>query len=183
MSDASLKRLDLASMSLLLLWTGMALGFGVFTAPLLFRLLPSRELAGQLAGAIVVRLDWAAWVAFGGSFLMSYLPRWLAEVEDREVVGPLHLWVAGALAVLLICLASSFIVTPRIREIRASIPGPVETLPADDPLRLAHGKAHRFSTQFFFLRLILALGLAAGVRFLPGLPATSEQREGSAVEP
>lgn len=163
-------------MAVLLLWAGMALGFGALGAPLIFKMLPSRDLAGQLAGAMVVRLDWAAWAAFGGAFLASYLPRWLAEVRDAEVIGPLRLWSAGALAALLLCLASSFIVSPRLLEIRASLPGPVEALPPADPLRSAHGKAHRFSTQFFFLRLILALGLAAGVPFLPGL-AASEQKD------
>lgn len=177
MNDATLKRLDFASMALLLLWAGMALGFGLLAAPLLFKLLPSRDLAGQVAGSIVVRLDWAAWAAFGGSFLMSYLPRWLAEVQDADLIGPLRLWTAAILAALLLCLASSFIVTPRVQEIRSAIAGPVESLPPDHPQRLAHGKAHRFSTQFFFLRLILALGLAAGVPFLPRIPARTKDAE------
>ncbi len=162
-------------MTVLLLWAGMATGFGALGAPLIFRMLPSRDLAGLLAGAMVVRLDWAAWAAFGGAFLASYLPRWLAEVRDAEVIGPLRLWSAGALAALLLCLASSFIVSPRLQEIRSSLPGPVEALPPADPLRAAHAKAHRFSTQFFYLRLILALGLAAGIPFLPGLAAAEKQ--------
>lgn len=169
MDAATLRRLDHGAIALLLLWTGMGLGFGALSAPLLFKLLPSRDLAGQVAGSIVVRLDWAAWVAFGGAFLLSYLPRWLAELQDRDVVGPLRLWSAGALAALLLCLASSFIITPRIQELRGSVPGPIEALAADHPVRASHRKAHRFSTQFFYLRLLLALGLAAGVPFLPPL--------------
>jgi hypothetical protein len=180
MKAPTLRRLDATSAALLLLWTGMALGFGALGAPLLFKLLPSRDLAGQVAGATVVRLDWAAWIAFGGAFLCSYLPRWLAEVQETEAVGPLRLWTAGALAALLICLASSFIITPRIQEIRSSLPGPVETLAPGSALRAAHAKAHRFSTQFFFLRLILAFGLAAGLPFLPGIAADSGKPEESA---
>ncbi len=178
MDDATLRRLDLGAAALLLLWTGMGLGFGALSAPLLFKLLPSRDLAGQVAGSIVVRLDWAAWLAFGGAFLMSYLPRWLAELQDREVVGPLRLWSAGALAALLLCLASSFIITPRIQEIRASIAGPIEALAPGHPMRAAHRKAHKFSTQFFVLRLLLAAGLAAGIPFLPGLGARKDPAEG-----
>jgi hypothetical protein len=160
----------------------MALGFGALSAPLLFKLLPSRDLAGQVAGTIVARLDWAGWVAFGGSFLLSYLPRWLAEVADQDLIGPLRLWSAGALAALLLCLASSFIVTPRIQELRSSISGPIDSLPVDNSTRMAHGKAHRFSTQFFLLRLLLALGLAAAVPFLPGLPAPVRDDEAAITE-
>ena len=106
------------------------------------------------------------------------LPRWLAELQDREVVGPLRLWSAGALAALLLCLASSFIITPRIQEIRASIAGPIEALAPGHPMRAAHRKAHKFSTQFFVLRLLLAAGLAAGIPFLPGLGARKDPAEG-----
>lgn len=179
MDDTTLRRLDLGAMALLLLWTGMGLGFGALSAPLLFKLLPSRDLAGLVAGSIVVRLDWAAWAAFGGAFLLSFLPRWLAEVQDRDVIGPLRLWSAGALAALLLCLASSFIVTPRIQELRASIPGSIEALAPDHPLRASHRKAHKFSTQFFILRLLLAAGLAAGIPFLPGLGKREDPPAGS----
>lgn len=177
MKDATLKRLDAASAALLLLWTGMALGFGALAAPLLFRMLPSRDFAGQVAGAVVVRLDWAAWVAFGGAFLMSFVPRWLEEVADHDVIGPLRLWTAGVLAALLLCLASSFIVTPRIQELRSDLKSPIESLPADSPLRSARQKAHRFSTQFFYLRVLLALGLAAGTAYLPGLASRRKEPE------
>lgn len=180
MQDSTRSRLDAAGLVLLLLWAGMAAGFGMLSVPLLFKLIPSRDLAGQVAGAIVVRLDWAAWAAFGGAFLLVYLPRWLAEVQEAEAVGPLRLWTAGALAALLICLASSFIITPRIQEIRASLPGPVESLAPQHPLRAAHAKAHRFSTQFFLLRLVLALGLAAGIPFLPGLAAAGTREDAAA---
>jgi hypothetical protein len=167
MNSESLRRLDLLSLLLLLLWMGMALGFGLLTAPLLFANIPSRDLAGRVAGLVIGRLDWAAWVAFGGAFALSFLPRWLAELKETDAVGPFRLWTAAALAALLMCLASSFIFTPKIQEIRARMAAPVETFPAEHSDRLAYNKAHKLSRQFFFLRVLLAAGLAVGLAWLP----------------
>ena len=85
MSPKSIHRLDQASMIILLLWAGAALGFGVFSAPVLFRELPSRDVAGRIAGLIIVRLDWAAWAAFGLAGL-SWAGRWVAEVPEWNVL-------------------------------------------------------------------------------------------------
>ena len=56
MSPSILRRLDQLAVLLLLLWAGAALGFGIFSAPILFRELPSRDVAGRIAGLIIGRL-------------------------------------------------------------------------------------------------------------------------------
>jgi hypothetical protein len=165
MTDQTLRRLDLFTALVLLLWAGAALGFGALTAPLLFRELPSRDLAGYLAGLIIGRLDWAAWVAFLLAGL-TWGARWLAEVKE-EMIGPMKLWSAAWLVALLMCFASSAILTPKIHAIRARINAPIETLAQDHPDRVAHTKAHGFSRNLFILRILLALGLAATVGLLP----------------
>ena len=165
MSSTTLHRLDQFSKVLLLLWAGAALGFGVFSAPVLFRELPSRDLAGHIAGLIVGRLDWAAWLAFGLAGL-SWAGRWAADVKE-DLIGPVRLWSAGLLVALLMCLASSFIVTPKVRAIRARINAPIESLAPDHADRLAYNKAHGISRNLFFLRILLAVGLAATVGLLP----------------
>ncbi len=99
MSPTTLRRLDQLAVALLLLWAGAALGFGLFAAPLLFRELPSRDVAGHLAGLIIGRLDWAAWGAFALAGL-AWVGRWVAEVED-DLIGPLRLWSATLLVALL----------------------------------------------------------------------------------
>ena len=165
MSPKTIQRLDQASMILLLLWAGAALGFGIFSAPVLFRELPSRDVAGRIAGLIIARLDWAAWAAFGLAGL-SWGGRWVAEVEE-ELIGPIRLWSAGLLVALLACLASSFIVTPKVQEIRARIHAPIESLAPDHADRVAYNKAHGLSRNLFFLRILVAVGLAATVGLLP----------------
>lgn len=165
MNAIALRRLDRVSAALLLLWVGAALGFGLLVAPLLFRELPSRDGAGRLAGLILERLDWAAWAAFGLAGL-SWGARWMAEVKD-ELVGPIRLWSAAWLVALLMCLASTFIVTPKVRAIRARIGAPIETLAPDHAERVAYNRAHSLSRNLFFLRILLALGLAATVGMMP----------------
>jgi hypothetical protein len=165
MSPSTLRRLDQLTVALLLLWAGAALGFGLLAAPLLFRELPSRDLAGRLAGLIIGRLDWTAWVVFALAGL-SWVGRWVAEVQD-DLIGPLRLWSASLLVALLMCLASSFVVTPKVQAIRARINTPIESLAPDHADRVAYNKAHGLSRNLFFLRLLLALGLAATVSLLP----------------
>ncbi|MDP1832817.1 MAG: DUF4149 domain-containing protein [Geothrix sp.] len=165
MSPSTLHRLDQFSKILLLLWAGAALGFGLFSAPVLFRELPSRDLAGRIAGLIVGRLDWAAWIAFGLAGL-SWAGRWAAEVQE-DLIGPVRLWSATLLVALLMCLASSFIITPKVQAIRARIQAPIESLAPDHADRLSYNRAHSLSLNLFFLRILLAVGLAATVSLLP----------------
>lgn len=165
MSPKSIHLLDRLSTALLLLWAGAALGFGVFSAPVFFHELPSRDVAGHIAGLILGRLDWAAWTVFGLAGL-SWGARWIAEVKE-DLIGPIRLWSAAWLVAMLMCLASTFVVSPKIRAIRARIDAPIETLAPDHADRVAYNKAHGLSRNLFFLRILLALGLAATMGRLP----------------
>ena len=172
MSASTLHRLDQLSKILLLLWAGAALGFGLFSAPILFRELPSRDLAGRLAGLMIGRLDWAAWIAFGLAGL-SWAGRWASDVKE-DIIGPIRLWSSGLLVALLMCLASTFVVTPKIQAIRARIAAPIDSLAPDHADRVAYGKAHGLSRNLFVLRILLAIGLAATVSRLPRKDALQE---------
>jgi hypothetical protein len=167
MNSKTYHRLDLAAAALLLVWVGMVLAFGILIAPLLFSSLPSRDLAGMIAGRIVSRLDIAAFVAFAGAAALVLLPRYLQELGDEDLLGPLRLWGAAVIVALLVCFASSFIVSPKLRTLRATMNAPIETLAPDQPERAAYQRAHGISRQFMGLRLLLAIGLALGVTALP----------------
>jgi hypothetical protein len=167
MTAKTLARTDAAAAALLLLWAGMVLGFALLTAPALFSGLPSLDLAGKVAGKVVARLDLAAWIGFGAAILLVQGGRWLLEIRDAEAVGPLRLWGAAALLALLMCFTSSFIVSPRLGALRARMGDTVESFAPDQPDRAAFRKAHSISRQLMVLRLLLALGLAAGVAVLP----------------
>jgi len=176
MNEKLLARLDRVSVLLLLLWTGMALGIAVLAAPSAFKLLPSRDLAGQVVGACFRWIDLLAWFAFGGPFLLSFGSRWLAELKDQGI-GPMQLWSAAALAALLMCFTSTAIVSPKLENLRSRFNGPVESLPASSPDRAAFNRAHSISEQLLGLRMLLALGLALGLSWLPRQMATDTEQE------
>ncbi len=175
MTTKTLARIDVAAATLLLLWAGMVLGFALLTAPALFSSLPSRDLAAAVAGKVVARLDLAAWIGFGAALLLVQGGRWLQEIREAEAIGPLRLWGAAALLALLMCFTSSFIVSPRLGALRARMGVAVETFAPDHPDRAAFRKAHSISRQLMVLRLLLALGLAAGVAVLPRSRGTGPQ--------
>ncbi|MBL0312788.1 MAG: DUF4149 domain-containing protein [Holophagaceae bacterium] len=165
--EKTLHRLDRASLVLLLLWLGMSLGFAALMAPALFSNLPSKDLAGRIAGVMVARLDIAAWVAFGGALCLSYGGRWLHEIHDSSPIGPLRLWSAAVLVALLFTFSSTFLATPKLHELRAQMNAPVDSLPQDDARLQSYRKTHGLSTQFFFIRVVLAAALAWGLGSLP----------------
>jgi hypothetical protein len=166
MTDAQLKRLDGLSVAALLLWAGAALGFAALAAPTLFRMLP-RDLAASVAGGLVGGLDLAALAAFGLPLFLTGGGRWLSEIEDAFPIGPLRLWTATAFMALLLSGLSGFIVSPRIRDIRAAHQGLVSNLPEEHVDRRALARNHKLSTQAFVIRILLAVGLAWGVAHLP----------------
>jgi len=127
----------------------------------------ARDLAGQVVGATLRRLDWVAWGVFISALGLSWGSRWLAEFQDRDGIGPLRLWSATLLVALLMCFASSFILSPKLVAVRARMNAPVETFAQDHPDRVAYQKVHSISRQMLILRMLLALGLAVGVGFLP----------------
>ena len=167
MTAKTLARVDTAAAALLVLWAGMVLGFALLEAPLLFHLLPSRDLAGLVAGQVVARLDTAAWIGFAAALVLVQGSRWLLELPETELLGPMRLWTAAGLLALLLCFASAGIVTPRLHALRVHMGAPVESLAPDQPDRVAYRKAHSLSRQFMGLRVLLALALAAGVTTLP----------------
>ncbi len=168
MRDRVIERFDKATIALLLLWVGMALGFAFLVAPVVFQTVPTRSVAGLAMGRVFQRLDWTAWGAFGGALLLSGVPRWLNEITDgNNPIGPMRLWVAALLAALLMCMASSLVITPRIEERRMALGATADSLAADHPERAAFAKAHGISRQLLVLRMVLALALAGTVSFLP----------------
>lgn len=161
MNERTYSRLDRLSASLLLLWAGMAFAVGFLVAPVVLRQDPGGDLAGKVLGPCFWRLDLASWFAFGLPLLMSYGARWLSEVHDGAM-GAMRLWSAAALAALLMCFASMAIVNPRMESLRTAAHGAAETREGR-----AFSRARNISMQLMVLRMLLGLGLAAGVSCLP----------------
>ena len=153
---------DRLSFILLALWLGMSIGF-VITSPILFDYLP-RATAGAIAGQMVERLDLMAWIAFGGGWFLSALPRWMRQSKDSLPITTDKLWNFAILTALIFCLGSSFILTPKLDSTMAtlgSLPSPMGLY--QEELLRSRDQAHRFSVQFFAIRMVLAVVLLWGL--------------------
>jgi Domain of unknown function (DUF4149) len=141
------------------IWFGASLLFSATVAPTAFAVLPSRMLAGTVLGPIFP-------VLFIGGIVVGLL-----AMADG-VFSPAY-WRLGA---GLVMAASSgiaqVVILPSIERVRASIPGAVEALAADDPRRMAFGRLHGFSVACLGLAMVAALVFMV----LAALAAGSEPR-------
>ena len=158
MDEQLLARFDALSRALLWIWV----------------LLVAAALAGGRLVTYRHTLDYAAWGVFGGALLLSFLSRWLNEIEDEGPIGPMRIWMAATLVALLMCLASSFIVAPKLLIIRGRLAeAEVQGQPLG-PDQATLRKATSVANQMLGLRVLLALGLGYGVGLLPRRKTAAE---------
>jgi hypothetical protein len=135
----------------------MALGppifFGAAVAPWVFKILPTRDMAGALQSPILTRACWFLEASFTVLFVTSWLlGRWTAAPRlARSLLtrGP----VLGIIAAFVI----EKLLIPPIDKLRAEAPGLIDNLPAADPTRVLLARYHRLSTSFFAADIVVAL--------------------------
>jgi hypothetical protein len=131
-------------------WVGACVLFAVGLAPVLFEVLPTRELAGAVVNRILRLLNIGGlFVSFG--LLLSLWSggrhtagRWRAEAVSVSVVA-------------LTCAVNQIVIARRIADLRARMTAPIDSLAANDELRIAFGSLHGWSI------LVLGCGLVAGI--------------------
>jgi hypothetical protein len=134
-------------------WLGAALLFVAVVAPAAFAALPTRTLAGVLVGAVLPSLFYSGLVvglALGAASFASHRGR---------IVTP---GTVGGFLIAVSCAAAQFVVAPRIERARASISGPIESVPASDPRRIAFGRLHAASVLWLGVAVVGAAVVAAG---------------------
>lgn len=134
-------------------WLGAALLFVAVVAPAAFAALPTRTLAGALVGAVLPALLYAGIVVGVAVAAASVALR-----HGRIVT----LGTVGGLLIAISCAAAQFVVAPRIERARASIAGPVESVPSSDPRRVAFGRLHGVSVAWLGVAVAGAAIVAAG---------------------
>lgn len=146
--DTPVLALHLAAIALAL---GPAIFFGAVVAPTVFRVLPTRDLAGALQSPILSRLCMLAEGSFAVLFVTGW---WLTRGEAKASRALLtRLPVLGFFAALVI----RKLLIPPIDRIREEAPGLIDSLPAGDPSKVLLDRYHRLSTGFFSLELAAAL--------------------------
>jgi hypothetical protein len=123
-------------------------------APVVFRILPTRDLGAALVSPILSGSCVLAEACFGVLFATGWLltgggaPRMLRALATR-------LPVLGFFAAIVI----QQLLIPPMDRIRAEAPGLIDNLPAEDPSRILLDRYHRLSTGFFTLEIASALAL------------------------
>jgi hypothetical protein len=132
---------------------GPPIFFGAAVAPSVFRILPTRDMAGALQSPILTRACWFAEGAFALLFVTSWLlGRWFAAPRlQRSLLTRAP--VLGMIAAVVI----EKLLIPPIDAIRAQAPGLIDNLPAADPSRVLLARYHRLSTSFFAAEIAVAL--------------------------
>ena len=147
--EALLLTLHLAALSLAL---APPVFFGAVVAPTVFRVLPTRDLAGALQSPILSKLCLMA----EASFAVLFATGWLLTARDAPRMARAlltRLPVLGFFA----AIAIRQLLIPPMDRIREEAPGLIDSLPASDPSRLLLDRYHRLSTGFFGLEIASAL--------------------------
>jgi hypothetical protein len=141
----------------LALWVGGTLVV-VVAAPVLFRRIPSRDLAGQIFGEILRRFEAVKHVLS----LALVVAVFLRLEQQRELAGTS---AAAAIAIFLSVATNVYlamVLRPRLNYFRMKV-GSFDTAAPDDPWKLRFDKLHRRSVR------VLAIGwIAAAVALALG---------------
>jgi uncharacterized membrane protein len=138
----------------LMVWVGGLIFFAFVVAPSAFAVLPTRHLAGSVVGRSIDGLHWMAIVS-GIVYLVASL------LYSRFSTGAMHPFAARNVLVVLmlaLTLVSQFAIIPRMDTLRAAI-GEIDSVPLDNPARIAFDGLHIWSTRIEGTVLLLGLAL------------------------
>jgi hypothetical protein len=144
--------------AVLAFWLGAAAFFSVAVAPVLFAVLPTRTLAGEVVGRVLPGVLYSGIVVGVLIVAIEIASRGAWSWRGKEVLGAL---IAAA------CAIAQLVVGPRISRLRAEIAGPVESLAVDDARRIMFGRLHGVSIAWLGVAMIAAaIMLVLSVRTL-----------------
>lgn len=152
------------SLTLLSSWLGVAAFFSFALAPVAFAVLPVQHLAGQVVSRTLGIVEIAGIVVGAILLLLAFLSR-----GRRGKAFPFDLC---ALALIVLAMIGSRIVSSRMHALRVQAAETLYSLPTSDPVRSAFDQLHHFSVGLMSVAMIVALVLI--VRLLmgkSGLPA------------
>ncbi len=137
----------------LALTLGPPVFFGAAVAPWVFKILPTRDMAGALQSPILTRACWFLEAGFAILFVTSWLlGRWCAATRLAR-----SLLTRGPVLGIIAAFVTEKLLIPPIDKIRADAPGLIDNLPAADPARVLLARYHRLSTSFFAADIAVAV--------------------------
>ena len=156
MLERSLTALEVAVLGL---WAGAMAGFAFVFAPVAIKIVPRMDTFATLIAAVIRALGPFGIVCGSVAIVAAAL---------RAASAPGRNLALARIALVAIGLAASAYETsaviPRMEATAATIPGPIDSVPKNDPRRVAYDREHTASTRVYgaaFLCVLGALGLAA----------------------
>jgi hypothetical protein len=144
----------------LVLWVGGLVAAGALVAPSVFGVLQAwnesegRVLAGQVFGAVLMRLTWLSYAMGAIMFVTLTLHRLLGARPVKYGVR------VGIMAMMLtMMMATGWWLIPAVDAIQAGVPGPVSALAADDARRIEFDRLHGLSNILYSITVIGGLAL------------------------
>jgi hypothetical protein len=132
-------------------WLGASVLLAVVVAPAAFAVLPTRTLAGDIVGRVLPVIFWSGMAAAAAIMVFGVWTDATSRFKPRVLFAAL----AGTA-----CALAQFIVDNWIERLRARMGVPVDSLPVNNPLRIAFGQLHVFSV---FLLGVAMVGIAVAV--------------------
>ena len=135
------------------LWAGAMAGFAFVFAPIAIRIVPRVDTFAALIAA-VIRGTSSFGAVCGAIAIAAALLRALAPASRALAVARIVLVAVGL-------GASSYETTtiiPRMEATAREIPGPIDTVPKDDPRRVAYDAEHKNSSRVYGLAFLCVLG-------------------------
>lgn len=137
----------------LALWTGAIFFFAAVVAPVVFSVLPSRDMAGAIVGRSLASMHWMAFVCGLIFLLCSVL---MALIEGGPT--PFHRRDLLLLLMLAITAATHFGVERRMNSLKAEM-GVIDVVPQDDARRVEFNRLHKWSTKLEGSVLLFGIAL------------------------
>ncbi|MEO8432035.1 MAG: DUF4149 domain-containing protein [Acidobacteriota bacterium] len=131
---------------------GPPIFFAAAVAPAVFRVLPTRDMAGALQSPILTH---ACWIA-EGSFAVLFFTSWLLGRWWEAPRLSRSLMTRAPILGMICAVVIEKLLIPPIDKIRADAPGLIDSLPAADPARALLARYHRLSTSFFGAEVAVA---------------------------
>ena len=134
----------------LAIWVGATV-LAALSAPLIFTLVPSREIAGDVFGAILARLG----TIEHALSLLLVLGVFSAVSREGRIAGAAAVTAVGAFLAIATNVYTSMVLRPRMRYYRAQA-GSFDEVPEDNPWRSRFRVLHRRSTAVTMAGLVCA---------------------------
>jgi hypothetical protein len=144
----------------LVVWVGGLIAAGAIVAPSVFGVLQAwnssegRVLAGEVFGAVLVRLTWLSYAMGVLMFVALTLHRLLGA---RPLKYGIRVGIMTVMLLMMLAMGSYFI--PRINEIQAHVTGPVSALAETDARRIEFEQLHSYSNIVFSIAALGGLAL------------------------